>query len=540
MSALSIEPNNGVRLKLANYFLIRTSQTGGEFWSHENQQIIRQSMGDFLPKAEQDGSNSVLFQHFVDGREACSNSLPIGPSNPLDPAELARVKLAVATLKQKAADPHCDPNARKFIESFRLPDPVKDPELYRIYGSSGKRKLIVLWGLEKEEGTAVGATDAINRIPVSTNSGGGWMKWAATAAVLLLALLLALFFLKDKTLQSAGQEIADQNSSTADPNSADSTSQENQPAGTSDGNNPLATPAPDGTSALGQSPAAAPSSTPQAPSVANTSVQGEPVPVESGAPRPSAGVPGAEPVIPGSDPGAAPANPTASSPAGTPPAPLSDSPAADPTKEPSSLMADAEEKPKDDAISPPHEPTNPPPSTPGEEKPKGPTSSTTKKSKTLPDPAPGPLPGDKPAAATAGMPSSGNPPAVPQQPPALTGEIVNGRTNTTPKDGKVEMLLSLLARDTDGNPVTIAKVHHWTVGGKTQTDSSGKSVNVNGLPLLLAEGTHSVSVRGVSEDGRTVDAEAEIGVNIAIRQESSVRLKQHPITKTPTPTPEKK
>ena len=103
---------------------------------------------------------------------------------------------------------------------------------------------------------------------------------------------------------------------------------------------------------------------------------------------------------------------------------------------------------------------------------------------------------------------------------------MNARTSAAPKDGKVEMQLSLLARDTEGKAIIISKVDSWTVDGKTELDTTGKPITTNGLPVNLAEGVHRVSIVGTSEDGRKVTAEAEINVDIAVREESTVRLKQ--------------
>jgi hypothetical protein len=121
--------------------------------------------------------------------------------------------------------------------------------------------------------------------------------------------------------------------------------------------------------------------------------------------------------------------------------------------------------------------------------------------------------------------------------PALNAEIINGRTNTPPKDGKVEMLLSLLARGSDAKPVTIDTITGWQVDGKPQIDVNGKPLVTNGLPVQLPEGKHSVSVTGVTADGRTVTAQAEVNVDIAIRQESTIRIKQHAAPATQTHPP---
>jgi hypothetical protein len=205
---LSIQSDSGIRLNLSNYYRIRTWQGGGEFWEHNNQQLIRDALGQFLPRATVDASDHVLFQHFENGKEICSLSQPVSPTNSLPKQQIDQLRAAVIAFKAKTQDPHCDPEARKLIDCFRLPDPQKDPELYRIYGSGKNKRLIVLWGAEKEVDSAVTPLQAINMVP--TESGGSEKGSGKSMLVIGLLVLLALagIFLwqreKDKKLASVG------------------------------------------------------------------------------------------------------------------------------------------------------------------------------------------------------------------------------------------------------------------------------------------------------------------------------------------------
>lgn len=205
---LAIQPDSGIRLNLSNYYRIRTWQGGGEFWEHNNQQLIRDALGQFLPRATVDASDHVLFQHFENGKEICSLSQPVSPTNSLPKQQIDQLRAAVIAFKAKTQDPHCDPEARKLIDCFRLPDPQKDPELYRIYGSGKNKRLIVLWGAEKEVDSAVTPLQAINMVP--TESGGSEKGSGKSMLVIGLLVLLALagIFLwqreKDKKLASVG------------------------------------------------------------------------------------------------------------------------------------------------------------------------------------------------------------------------------------------------------------------------------------------------------------------------------------------------
>ena len=191
---LAIQPDSGIRLNLSNYYRIRTWQGGGELWEHNNQQLIRDALGQFLPRATVDSSNFVLFQHYEDGQEICSRSQPVTAANPLPRAQFDQLRAALTAFKAKTQDPKCDPEARKLIDCFRLPDPKKDPELYRIYGSGKNKRLVVLWGAEKEVDSAVTPLEAINMVhtePVGTGKAGG--KSMLVVGLLLLLALLGLF-----------------------------------------------------------------------------------------------------------------------------------------------------------------------------------------------------------------------------------------------------------------------------------------------------------------------------------------------------------
>lgn len=188
-SALASMPETGIRLNLSNYWRIRTWQGGGEFWEHHNQQLIRDSLGQFLPRATVESGNTVLYQLFERGKELCSLSEPVTPKNPIPNDQAEQLRAALISFKAKASDPNCDPDSRKLIDCFRLPDPKKDPELYRVVGSGRNRHLIVLWGAEKEQDSAIPPLEAVNMVHAepSVNSKSGRPMLLAAVAIIVAA-----------------------------------------------------------------------------------------------------------------------------------------------------------------------------------------------------------------------------------------------------------------------------------------------------------------------------------------------------------------
>jgi len=160
--SISLEPNKGLRLKLDRFSPIRTWHGGGNLWAHEFQLTVRQgALATFLPKAVEE-DDSVLFELRSGGTELVSTSTAIGSLSEIPAAQLEALRAAVTDLKNKAEDPHCDRTKRQIIQGFRLPDPQTDKDLYRLVGHGGDRKLIVLWGVEREEGSALDPMAAVD------------------------------------------------------------------------------------------------------------------------------------------------------------------------------------------------------------------------------------------------------------------------------------------------------------------------------------------------------------------------------------------
>lgn len=196
--SLSIEPKKGIRLTIGPYSAIKTWQGGGKFWEHDFQLTLRQGeLKEFLPRATEE-RGSVLFQQVVDGNEVVSSSLPFSNLDQIPSQQIERLRRAIAELKAKTEDPNCDANKRKMIEAFRLPDPKKDAELYRYHGLGRNKRLIVLWGVEKEAGSAIAPLKALESMP-SQSRGLAWTNWIWPLLFVLVAALGALFFLNSKS-----------------------------------------------------------------------------------------------------------------------------------------------------------------------------------------------------------------------------------------------------------------------------------------------------------------------------------------------------
>ena len=270
--SLSIEPNKGLRLKLGRLSPIRTWHGGGNFWSHEFQLTVRSgALASFLPRAIED-EDSVLFEYRSGGTEQASTSTAISSMSEIPAKELNALRAAIDELKRKADDPHCDRTKRQMIEGFRLPDPQKDRDLYRLIGKGSSAKLIVLWGIEREEGSALAPGAAVDLMHTPTSGGEASppppKKSKLVPALLLLALLAAggWFYWQDQEKKRMAAEEAALAAAEAERARIEAF---NAAAANSNATKPVA--APSTTGAIAANPPKTNSSTPTAPPTSGTS-----------------------------------------------------------------------------------------------------------------------------------------------------------------------------------------------------------------------------------------------------------------------------
>lgn len=179
--------DDGIILDLGSgeYRKSRAAQDGVYFWDLQNQAIILEELGDFLPRvSESHDKPSVRFSKIVNGQEVCGESQI---ARRIPKSEARRVQTALKRLQSRLDDPRIAPHAAQVIRGFKLPDPRRMPECYRLYGSGLTKRLIILWGFERASVTSVPANGNIQspeRNPVWKN------KWFLIFLAHLLVVLL--------------------------------------------------------------------------------------------------------------------------------------------------------------------------------------------------------------------------------------------------------------------------------------------------------------------------------------------------------------
>ena len=521
--ALKFIPARGIELSLDEYTKLRAFQGGGWFWDHESQQVIRDSLGEFLPRVEEHSDpNGALFQHFAGGTEVASKSRAVGQQMDRVPkSQLDRLQRAVEALKRKTQDAKTDPNARQIIERFRLPDPAKDPELYRLYGSPWNRKLLVLWGCERESGTSLAPFSALSKMPVEPVTATWLRRLPLLVSLLLLLLLLAALIItllpkrEDRTrvAETAPSQSAGTPASMAPvedlpnrrPDVALAPSEGSQSANPSPANPTVAPSSPPVGPSRSTAPSASvaaavegvPSATPPAelarsagPALASTgSSQFNHEETHAGQSRPR----------PFAD--AAPSSSASPSPSAS-------------ASTPASLAPLRNTTPKKPGVIPPIRDHSPP-------KMDEPDPSTALNPS--PSPAASPALADTPqgspataAGRTAGNPANAvspltepSPLLTPSTPPEL--EIIKARSAASAEAGKVDALLIATAHGRDGAAQTV-KVTHWKVDGALQLDAARKPITTEQLNTSLTPGKHRVSVLAMlASGGVAMEAEFENG-----------------------------
>ena len=218
------EKNTGIRLASHEFTPLKVG-TAGTYWDGDFQNLLRDQHGSdragLFPRAEPT-PGGVLFSLTERGRELVSDSTPLARRQ-LPPRELDRFIAALQDFQKMAAPtigdqqqnasgdagqagaetaPPPDPTKLAFIKTFRLPDPDRQPESYRLAGSWFNQRLIVLWGYDRQpDGGSFPAADPgeirrrflpyVDRYHSLRRLGARLLQLAAAA--LLICLVWALF-----------------------------------------------------------------------------------------------------------------------------------------------------------------------------------------------------------------------------------------------------------------------------------------------------------------------------------------------------------
>jgi len=465
--SLTIEPKKGIRLSLDQYSAIKTWQGGGKFWEHDFQLTVRQGpLHAFLPRVTDEGG-AVLYEQVVEGREAVSESVASSSRNPVPASQIRLLRQALAELKAKAEDPHCDANKRRMIEAFRLPDPQKDAELYRLYGSGRRKRLLVLWGVEKEVGSAIAPMKALERMPSGTNE-SAWLRWLLLLLLLILAAAVAWILLSGRGDRAESVRVS-----------------EITPSGLS-----VATKA--GTGDMGPS-------TDSAVKDSKAGLQPNPAPPASFG--------GTNPENDGRSLNASPSR-----------SPLADSGGGDvwPSVTPKSVADAPVPSTQGSNDSPISRPSASPPT--NSEAPRSETSAFT-------SPA-SPLVSHTPVASPAG--SDLPDPSNPVEPPVAATGATRMKISAVPQGettgDQLTVILSATGQNDQGALVSDGvKVTRWTIDGNVQRAGNGLLQSGAALPVTLSKGIHHVCVEG--ETGVTqIRSEADVDVSLKLTTQTAVTV----------------
>ena len=194
-------PNGGLNVSMKGYRRVRTYIGGPDFWHPSFQDVLRDRLSPFLPAMEYDSSSDCVNAKYVEkSKELLCSSAPLlgggamGRKIPTHVVEdFAR---ALQRLRSALADPGIDPNARKMLEAFTLPEPTGAPELYRFVGSGKNTRMFIIWGMEHGPGSSVKAVDIDPETffpKYLIDNGPNW-KAVGTGAIILLALAGTLFY----------------------------------------------------------------------------------------------------------------------------------------------------------------------------------------------------------------------------------------------------------------------------------------------------------------------------------------------------------
>lgn len=194
-------PNGGLNVSMKGYRRVRTYIGGPDFWHPSFQDVLRDRLSPFLPAMEYDSSSDCVNAKYVEkSKELLCSSAPLlgggAMGRKIPPHVVENFARALQRLRSALADPGIDPNARKMLEAFTLPEPTGAPELYRFVGSGKDTRMFIIWGMEHGPGSSVKAVDIDPETffpKYLIDNGPNW-KAVGTGAIILLALAGTLFY----------------------------------------------------------------------------------------------------------------------------------------------------------------------------------------------------------------------------------------------------------------------------------------------------------------------------------------------------------
>lgn len=147
---------NGYQVKLTGPDCLLRSGTN-PYWHIDFANLIRgvnsaKTVNEVVfpnPIQEPSGASVSFALTDTDGNEILKKSISLR-EKAIPNRCLKKLQAAIDQMHTWADDPRVPLEKREFCRRFRLPDPKKDPDAYRMSGGSFSRKLHVLWGYEKE------------------------------------------------------------------------------------------------------------------------------------------------------------------------------------------------------------------------------------------------------------------------------------------------------------------------------------------------------------------------------------------------------
>jgi hypothetical protein len=208
----------GIKADLSSGKLCKTrpSQDAIYYWDTVVQEVVLDSLGEYLPRVSEDKENHLaLFSKYRGKSELCSTS------NPLDERGVASdekrgLLRGIDEIESKLTDKRIDPNAKIILQKFMLPDPEKLPEFYRLSGG----RLLIIWGCETNRMDLLPAREAIEKLKidpgykvVARRTMPLFKKWLLPLLIFLLIAILCLLIANESCDSGSPIQTVEENTS---------------------------------------------------------------------------------------------------------------------------------------------------------------------------------------------------------------------------------------------------------------------------------------------------------------------------------------
>lgn len=142
---------------------LRSPRQQVSYDSYEVQKVLSDSFGVMFPSIiQEDGGNKRYVAMNAQGVDVMALASPVKNINDIPKAEMMRLMEGWIRLRRKLQEGEVAKGVGAIILNFRVPNPRQSLDRYLLFKEGGEQRLIIRWGYEAKDKTAVSLERAIS------------------------------------------------------------------------------------------------------------------------------------------------------------------------------------------------------------------------------------------------------------------------------------------------------------------------------------------------------------------------------------------